>query len=162
MQNALGFPDAGAGHQHAGPHDVLRGRGRRRADLRTPTSTAASSTATREAPAAPGATIYAEPSPDYFQYVDLGGPGLVPVGYGYRSVEYIVGELHPGGDRKPATTLAGAGRRCFKEFDAAGIMATPANSGYNELVMEAGRESILNGGATVEIKYRRNRARTAS
>ena len=32
----------------------------------------------------PGATIYAEPSPDYFQYVDLGGPGLVPVGYGYR------------------------------------------------------------------------------
>ena len=22
----------------------------------------------------PGATVYAEPSPDYFQYVDLGGP----------------------------------------------------------------------------------------
>jgi predicted dehydrogenase len=30
----------------------------------------------------PGSTVYAEPSTDYFQYVDLGGPGLVPVGYG--------------------------------------------------------------------------------
>src|SRR5205823_7349137 len=38
----------------------------------------------------PGSTVYAEPSPDYFQYVDLGGPGLVPVGYGYRSVEHII------------------------------------------------------------------------
>src|SRR5690348_13481533 len=35
-----------------------------------------------------GAGGYTEPSPDYFQYVDMGGPGLVPVGYGYRSVEY--------------------------------------------------------------------------
>ena len=32
-------------------------------------------------------------------------------------------------------------------------MATPANSSYNELVMEAGRLSIQNGGREVEIRY---------
>jgi len=32
-------------------------------------------------------------------------------------------------------------------------MATPANSNYNELVIEAGRQSILNGGREVTIKY---------
>jgi hypothetical protein len=31
-------------------------------------------------------------------------------------------------------------------------MATPANSGYNELVIEAARESILDGGRMVEIR----------
>ena len=37
----------------------------------------------------------------------------------------------------------------LSEIDAAGVMATPANSSYNELVIEAGRESILNGGKMV-------------
>jgi hypothetical protein len=35
-------------------------------------------------------------------------------------------------------------------------MATPANSSYNELVVEAGRLSILNGGREVEITYGEN------
>jgi hypothetical protein len=34
-----------------------------------------------------------------------------------------------------------------------GVLATPANSRYNELVMEAGRLSILNGARTAEIRY---------
>ena len=41
----------------------------------------------------------------------------------------------------------------LREIDALGIMATPANSSYNELVIEAGRQSILNGGREVTIKY---------
>ena len=40
----------------------------------------------------------------------------------------------------------------LKEIDAAGIMATPANSSYNEQVIEAARESILDGGRMVEIQ----------
>ncbi len=32
-------------------------------------------------------------------------------------------------------------------------MATPANSRYNELVLEAGRLSILNGGREAVIDY---------
>ena len=32
-------------------------------------------------------------------------------------------------------------------------MATPANSAYNELVIEAGRMSVLNGGREVAIEF---------
>lgn len=87
---------------------------------------------------------FSEPSPDYLQYVDLGGPGLAPVGYGYRSVEAIVRaaiQVEQAGDRREA----------LQAIDAAGIIATPANSRYNELVIEAGRRSILNGGCLVRI-----------
>ena len=35
-------------------------------------------------------------------------------------------------------------------------MASPVNSSYNELVMEAGRVSILNSGREVEINYGEN------
>lgn len=97
----------------------------------------------------PGATFYAEPSPDYFQYNDLGGPGLVPVGYGVRSVEYImqsIAELQREGSLEKRQTL-------LQEIDRKGILATPANSRYNELVVEAGRLSIQNGGREAVIDY---------
>ncbi|HTA69248.1 MAG TPA: Gfo/Idh/MocA family oxidoreductase [Bryobacteraceae bacterium] len=95
-------------------------------------------------PEAPGATIYAEPSPDYFQYVDLGGGGLTPVGYGYRSIEYLFRcclRVESAPDR----------RQAIRDIDHEGIAATPANSRYNEEVIEAARESILNGGCVVSI-----------
>jgi D-galacturonate reductase len=82
---------------------------------------------------------YAEPNPDFFQYVDLGGPGLTPVGYGYRSIEAIV----------EAVLAVERGDRSLAEIDAAGIIATPANSSYNDRVVEAGRESIRNGGREI-------------
>ena len=88
--------------------------------------------------------VYAEPSPDYFQYVDLGGAGLTPVGYGYRSIEYLFRccqRVDAASDRQ----------KTLREIDAEGIAATPANSRYNEQVIEAARRSILNGGATVAI-----------
>lgn len=104
-------------------------------------------------PDAPGATQYAEPSPDYFQYVDLGGNGKVPVGYGYRSIEYIIGQCLRMEAEGP--DLA-ARQSLLREIDAAGVMATPANSSYNEQVIEAGRESILHGGKLVEIADDKN------
>ena len=99
-------------------------------------------------PDSPGATVYAEPSPDYFQYVDLGGVGRTPVGYGYRSVDYIVSSMI-------RLESAPDERRCelLDEFDRAGIMATPRNSSFNERVIEAGRRSILEGGVPVGIGY---------
>jgi predicted dehydrogenase len=102
-----------------------------------------------EAGTDPGDTVYAEPNPDYFQMVDQGGPGLVPVGYGHRSVEYIVKACCRAGAMSDK-----AERQSFiKQLDADGIMATPANSSYNELVIEAGRKSILAGGREVTIEY---------
>ncbi len=41
----------------------------------------------------------------------------------------------------------------LKHIDSEGVMATPANSRYNELVMEAGRLSILNGAREAVIDY---------
>jgi predicted dehydrogenase len=101
----------------------------------------------------PGDTLYAQPSPDYFKYVDLGGGGLTPVGYGYRSIAYIIENI-----RK---TLAFSGdlpqrQKLIQQFDTKGIMATPKNSAYNELIMEAGRLSILNDGREVKINYGKN------
>lgn len=95
----------------------------------------------------PGSTVYAEPSPDYFQYVDLGGPGLTPVGYGYRSVEHILSNCM----RVAAEPELEGRQAMLLELDAQAIMATPANSSYNERLLEAGRKSILNGGVQMEV-----------
>ena len=88
--------------------------------------------------------IYAEPSPDYFQYVDLGGGGLTPVGYGYRSIEYLYRcclRIESASDRQQA----------LREIDSEAIVATPANSRYNEQVIEAARKSIQSNGQQVSI-----------
>jgi D-galacturonate reductase len=147
VQNGLGFPDAAPGTNTQGMmlycsgadagaliehHDQFRGL--KYSYVRQPPGD--------------GATIYAEPSPDYFQYLDLGGPGLQPVGYGYRSIEHIVENCIR---VESEAGVLGARQKLLREIDAAGIMATPANSSYNELVVEAGRESILNGGREVRI-----------
>ncbi len=97
----------------------------------------------------PGDTLYAEPNPDYFRMIHQGGEGLVPVGYGHRSAEFIIRQ------GCAARKLAGlAERQAFiRQLDDEGIMATPANSSYNELVIEAARLSIVNGGREVEINY---------
>ena len=79
---------------------------------------------------------YTEPSPDYFTYVEYGGPGLKPVGYGYRSIEAIV----------DACIRVQRDELKLADIDAAGIIATPANSRYNEKLIEAARRSILNEG----------------
>ena len=92
---------------------------------------------------------YEEPSPDYFQYVDLGGPGLTPVGYGYRSVDQLVAAcVSVDTAVDPAARIA--------EISATGIIATPANSRYNELVVEAGRLSLLHNGREAVIDYAAN------
>lgn len=95
----------------------------------------------------PGGTFYSEPSPDYFQYNDLGETGMTPVGYGVRSVEFILRQCI-----ETSGSLTERQAR-LKELDARGILATPANSRYNELVMEAGRLSILNGAREAMIEY---------
>lgn len=99
----------------------------------------------------PGDTIYSQPSPDYFKYVDLGGEGLTAVGYGFRSIQFIINNICKaiGLDLKERQKL-------ITQFDDEAVMATPKNSSYNELVTEAGRLSILNNSREVEITYGKN------
>jgi predicted dehydrogenase len=95
-----------------------------------------------------GTAGYAEPSPDYFQYVDLGGRGLTPMGYGYRSVEHILSKCIDTAAEPDLTKR----QDMLRQLDQCGIMATPANSAYNERLLEAGRKSILNGGVQVAVE----------
>jgi len=44
-------------------------------------------------------------------------------------------------------------QKILKEIDKKGIIATPANSYINELVVEAARISIINDGEIVNIIY---------
>src|ERR1041385_829016 len=145
VQNALGFPDVAPGTNTQGLVMYCKGE-TDGALLAHPDQHRGLKYSYTRKSIDPGATIYAEPSPDYFQYVDLGGKGLAPVGYGYRSVEFII-----------QTCIATAGslperQEKLKQVDAAGIMATPVNSSYNEQVIEAARQSILDGGRLVDIR----------
>jgi D-galacturonate reductase len=142
VQNALGFPDAAPGTNTQGLTMYCQGA-EDGGLLSHSDQYRGLKYSYTEKPDGPGATAYAEPSPDYFQYVDLGGPGLVPVGYGYRSIEHIV--------MAAIRVNGGDAARVLEEIDAAGILATPGNSAYNERVIEAARESVRNGGKEVRI-----------
>jgi D-galacturonate reductase len=148
VQNALGFPDNAPGTNTQGLVMYCKGETDGALISHSDQYRGLKYSYTRKS-SDPGATIYAEPSPDYFQYVDLGGPGLMPVGYGYRSVEYIIQSCIR--VESEARNLVDR-QRILKEIDDAGIMATPGNSSYNELVIEAARESILNGGKLMEVQ----------
>jgi predicted dehydrogenase len=134
VQNALGFPDAAPGSNTQGLTMYCQG-----ADAGAWLAHSDQYRGLRYCYSAPAA--FAEPSPDYFQYVDLGGPGLTPVGYGYRSIEAIV---------SAALRVNAEGAGVLDEIDRAGILATPGNSAYNEKVIEAARESIQSGGREVK------------
>jgi len=95
-------------------------------------------------------------NPDYFRLVPFNGEGLRPVGYGHDSIAALV-------DAAITVEEAGAGlgeasalirrQRAKAAIDERGLIATPVNSYINELVVEAGRVSILSGGLPVKIEY---------
>jgi len=155
VQNALGYPDEGPGGNVQGMRMYCQGDDRGAMIVHNDQFRGVEHTYL-ENPGGPGETIYAQPNPDYFQYLDVGGSGLKPVGYGYRSIENIVRNIGKcidetfGMNDDAALTRR---RELIRRYDEEGIMATPSNSAYNELVMEAGRLSILNGGRDVGITY---------
>jgi hypothetical protein len=106
-----------------------------------------------------GGSRYNYVSPDFYRLVPWEGRGFKPTGYGYDSVAASVETMQ----RIEAETeglAVGAAlarrRRIIREIDEAGIIATPANSGINELVVEAARLSILADGDWVNILYGQN------
>ena len=101
-------------------------------------------------------SVFKYVSPDFFRLVPWEGPGYKPIGYGYDSVEAILGTAHrietEVADLPAADSLARR-QAIIREVDARAIVATPANSNTNELVTEAARLSILNDGHMVNIVY---------
>ncbi len=103
-----------------------------------------------------GGTNFNYVSPDFYRLVPWEGIGFKPVGYGFDSVaasvttaagiEEAVSNL----DEKESLIKR---RSVIEEVDRKGIIATPANSHINELVVEAARISILKDGENVDIIY---------
>lgn len=147
IQNSLSFPDAAAGPNTQGMTLYFDG-GEQSAWLEHSDQYRGIKYSYSKNPGGPGATQHAEPSPDYFMYQDLGGPGLVPWGYGVRSVDFIVSEALR--VEREASTLDER-QALLEEIESRGVLATPGNSRYNEAVCEAARESILAGGKLVEF-----------
>ncbi len=95
-------------------------------------------------------------SPDFFQLIPWDGEGLKPTGYGYESVAATVEMAHK--IENEVSNLSAVEslqkrQQIIGQVDEKGIIATPANSYVNELVVEAARLSILNDGDMVTIEY---------
>lgn len=103
-----------------------------------------------------GGSRYNYCSPDFYRLVPWTGPGYRPAGYGFESVA-----AHLEAMRRLEAETAGldaaaslARRRAIiREIDQAGLLATPANSADNELVVEAARLSILADGDWCDIVH---------
>jgi len=95
-------------------------------------------------------------SPDFYQLVPWEGKGLKPIGYGFESVAASINMAHQIENKVnnlPEDKSLIKRRKLICEVDKKGIIATPANSYINELVVEAARLSILNDGDLVTIEY---------
>jgi predicted dehydrogenase len=104
----------------------------------------------------PGGTLHNFVSPDFYRLVPWEGKGYKPVGYGFDSVAATVNTISAMESEVASlqSDQALARRReIIRDVDARGIIATPANSNVNELVMEAARLSILNDGDAARIVY---------
>jgi len=96
-------------------------------------------------------------NPDFCRLVPWEGPGYRPVGYGFDSVAAIVNTIHRIENEVASFSKDESlkkRRQTIKDVDKKGIIATPANSYVNELVIEAARMSILNDGDAVKIIYK--------
>jgi D-galacturonate reductase len=143
VQNSLSFPDEAPGSNTQGL-TLYCSNGERGALLRHSDQYRGLEYCLVDAP-------YSQPSPDYFQYVPREDPGLTPVGYGYRSIAGIVRAAA----RVNAEPLLALRQSVLREIDTDGLLATPANSRFNELVVEAGRLSLVNSGREAVIDYDR-------
>ncbi|MBI3948128.1 MAG: Gfo/Idh/MocA family oxidoreductase [Armatimonadetes bacterium] len=154
VTNGLGYPDEGAGSNEQGL--VMYFEGDDRTGLLEHDDQYRGVAYSFLKGIGPGGTAYNYVNPDFFQYAKWEGEGYKPVGYGPDSVSATLNTIHriensvAGMDA--AESLA-ARRAAIKDADEQGLIATPANSYINELVVEAARLSITNDGAAVGIVY---------
>ncbi|MBK7713083.1 MAG: Gfo/Idh/MocA family oxidoreductase [Bacteroidales bacterium] len=95
-------------------------------------------------------------SPDFYKLVPWEGAGYKPVGYGFDSVAASVTmacQIETAVQNMSDADSLKKRREMITETDKKGIIATPANSYINELVVEAARISILRDGDNVDIVY---------
>jgi predicted dehydrogenase len=152
--DGLGYPDMGAGSNDQGLVMFCEGRGR--------TGLIAHDDQYRGVVhcylkgIGCGGSTYNYVSPDFFRLVPWEGPGSQPVGYGFDSVAATIRTIHRIENEVVSLPESGSLRRrqaIIRETDRKGLIATPANSWINELVIEAARMSIRRDGQRVRIVY---------
>jgi len=157
VSNGLGYPDLAAGSNDQGLLLYCEGEGRT-GMIRHDDHDRGVGYAYLDA-IGPGGSHFNYVSPDFFRLVPWEGEGMRPVGYGYESIEAIVEavmRVESAAEGLAADAGLEARRRVCEEIDARGLLATPANSSINELVVEAARESILADGLPVRIIHGRD------
>ena len=95
-------------------------------------------------------------SPDFYRLIPWEGEGFMPAGYGFDSIAAAIRTMV-----RIEREVASLGedeslerrREIIREVDEKGIVATPANSYVNELVVEAARLSIIADGKPARISY---------
>lgn len=148
--NGLGYPDIGGGSNQQGLEMYFE-CGDCTATLRHDDQFRGVTYAFREDLEEPNKKFYLV-NTDYFRLVPWSGEGLKPVGYGYASIEELINSVLK--------------IECFKDLkeklkeleniDNKGIIATPSNSFYNELINECARCSIAENGKLYKINYNLN------
>jgi len=104
----------------------------------------------------PGGSAFNYVSPDFFRLVPWEGAGFKPIGYGYESVAASLesmARIEAEVAGLPEAKSLEKRRALIREIDERGIIATPANSSINELVVEAVRMSIQKDGMPVRIVH---------
>jgi len=145
--NGLGYPDIGGGSNQQGLELYFENESST-ATLKHDDQFRGVSYSIKEEMTEPKKKFYTI-NTDYFRLVPWNGPGLKPVGYGYTSIEELircVEGIDSNDDRQKQLEE-------IERIDNFGIIATPKNSFYNELVNEAGRLSIAQNGRVYSINY---------
>ena len=155
--NGLGYPDDGAGSNEQCFSMFCEGEGK--TGLIKHNDQFRGVTHSYVNDSGPGGTKSNFINPDFYRLVPWEGEGAKPIGYGYDSIAANLRAIvnmetdAAGFDDDRAVTLR---REHIREIDKRELIATPANSSYNELVSEAARISILSGGDWVDILYGEN------
>jgi predicted dehydrogenase len=152
--NGLGYPDLAAGSNDQGLLMFCEGKSAS-GMIRHDDSQRGVTHSYIERPG-PGGSFYNYASPDFFRLVPWEGEGLRPMGYGYDSIEALVrtvNDVESAAEGLAPGPASEARTKALHAVDDAGLIATPRNSGVNELAVEAGRLSILNGGRPARIDY---------
>lgn len=154
VTNGLGYPDAGAGSNEQGLVMYFEGDGK--CGLLEHDDQFRGVAHSYLEGIGPGGTHYNYVNPDFFQYAKWEGEGYKPVGYGPDSVSASISAIARIEEEVaglPEPDSLSRRQAMLREIDEKGLIATPANSFINELVVEAARRSILDGGARVAIVY---------
>jgi predicted dehydrogenase len=154
VSDGLGYPDDGAGSNDQGLLMYCEGKDRTGMIQHDDQDRGVRHSYLQ--PIGCGGTRYNYVSPDFYRVVPWEGAGYRPVGYGYESVAANIETMRrietAVSSLRSDSSLAKR-REIIREVDRAGILATPANSAFNELVVEAARLSILADGDWCSIIY---------